>query len=82
MVEVIRKYMDVSRLMTIMQLPKLLRNRKLEVIIMPAEDAAETVEELSEVEGIVKSLIGSIPDEQMGLSDYRAERLKKYEDID
>lgn len=82
MVEVIRKYMDASRLMTIMQLPKSLRNRKLEVIIMPAEDAVETVEELSEVEGIVKSLIGSIPDEQMGLSDYRAERLKKYEDID
>lgn len=36
--------------------------------------------EKTDVEAIVASLIGTIPDEGKSLEEYRCERLKKYED--
>lgn len=40
------------------------------------------VEEKKDVESIVKSLTGIIPDKGKTLEDYRNERLKKYEILD
>ena len=36
--EGIRKYMDAELLMSVMALPETLRNRKLEVVVLPAEE--------------------------------------------
>ena len=41
--EVVRKYVDASSLMTIMKLPDNFKNQKLEVIILPTEEK-ESVE--------------------------------------
>ena len=80
--EVVRKYIDASSLMSIMSLPKTFQNRKLEVIILPVEEYSEKSLKSSEVENIVESLVGVIPNENMSLEDYRKERLRKYEIID
>ncbi len=57
--EVIRKYVNASSLMTIMKLPDNFKNQKLEVIIFPTEEK-ESVEKKEDVKDIVQSLVGAI----------------------
>lgn len=79
--EVVRKYVDTSSLLPIMSLPENFRNRKLEVIVLPAEET-QTMKRNVDIKGMVESLVGAIPPIDMSLSELREERLKKYEDID
>ena len=79
--EVVRKYINASSLMSIMKLPENFKNRKLEVIVLPTEEK-EIVEKEVDVQSIVQSLVGAIPYIDMSLSELREERLKKYEIID
>lgn len=75
--EFVRQYIDGSRLSSILTLPEPLRNRRLEIIILPAEEKQiESTQKKSipDVNTIVDSLIGAIPDDNMSLQDYREER--------
>lgn len=49
---------------------------------MPAEEREAVSNKETDVDNIVNSLIGSIPDNGKTLEEYRAERLAKYENID
>lgn len=80
--EVVREFIDAKRLMSIIPLPEALRNRKLEIIILPADEKKRVQKNEAEISNIVDSLIGCVPDDGMDLSEYRAERLAKYESID
>lgn len=79
--EVVRKFVDADSLMSILSLPEAFRNRKLEVIVLPAEERVER-KEMTDVKLAVQALVGVIPNENMTLEDYREERLKKYEAFD
>lgn len=79
--EVVRKYVNASSLMTIMKLPENFKNQKLEVIILPTEEK-ECVEKKENVKDIVQSLVGAIPYTDKTLSELRDERLRKYEITD
>lgn len=80
--EVVRKIVDAEKLVSVMTLPKTFRNRRLEVLVLPIEETVETEQRQEEINKIVDSLVGIIPDSGMDMNDYRAERLKKYESID
>ena len=80
--EVVRKYVDASSLMTIMTLPETFKNRKLEVIVLPIEEQTETPKNAFDIEKTIQSLVGSVPYTDMSLSEIREERLQKYENID
>lgn len=80
--EVLRKYIDADSLMSVMKLPETFKNRKLEVIILPAEEQQKTLKRTSDIEQAIQSLIGAIPYTDMSLEELREERLKKYENID
>ena len=58
--EVIRKFIDANSLMSIMALPEVFRNRKLEVIVLPADEES-AIQQKPDVAGIVQSLVGAIP---------------------
>lgn len=80
--EFVRKIVDASSLLKIVQLPDALMNRKLEITVLPVEDnqkemihANTTVSGLSD---ITQSLIGSIPVSDITLEQIKEERLKKY----
>ena len=78
--EVIRKFIDANSLMSIMALPEALRNQRLEVIVLPADEQEQVSEEQTkDVQNIVQSLVGSIPHTDLSLNELRNERLKKYE---
>lgn len=81
--EFVRKIVDASSLMKIVQLPDALMNRKLEIIVLPADDnQKETTQEHMTVSGlsdITQSLIGSIPISDITIEQIKEERLKKYE---
>lgn len=79
--EAIRKYIDASRLMSIMTLPESFINRKLEVLVFPTEER-EAESEKADIESVVQSLIGAIPDTDMSLEEFREERRHKYETFD
>ena len=79
--EMVRKYVDADSLMSIMTLPETFKNRRLEVIVFPT-DENEVVGEPDTIISIVDSLIGVIPDTGLSLSEFRDERLKKYEIAD
>ena len=81
--EVVRKIVDARKLMSIIPLPETMRNRRLEVIVLPAEEKTlEQPKDNNNIEAIVDSLVGIIPDMGKSLEEYRAERLKKYENLD
>lgn len=79
--EVVRRYMDADSLMTVMKLPEKFKNRKLEVIVLPAEEQENTPKKATDIEQALQSLVGAIPYTDMSLEELREERLKKYEDI-
>ena len=68
--------------MSIIPLPETMRNRRLEVIVLPAEEKTSEHPKNNNIEDIVDSLVGIIPDTGRSLEDYRAERLEKYESLD
>ena len=55
--EVIRKFIDANSLMSIMALLEAFRNRKLEVIVLPADEEV-AIQQKPDVAGIVQSLVG------------------------
>lgn len=81
--EFVRKIVDASSLMKIIQLPDTLMNRKLEIIVLPIDDTQNvTHQEGMDVSGlsdITQSLIGSIPVSDITIEQIKEERLKKYE---
>lgn len=79
--EFVRKIVDASSLMKIVQLPDALKNRKLEIIVLPIDDEeiqrkGKNVPGLSD---ITQSLVGSIPLPDASLEQIKRERLEKYE---
>ena len=80
--EVVRKIVDARKLMSIIPLQVTIRNRRLEVIVLPAEVKTSEHQKNNNIEDIVDSLVGIIPDTGRSLEDYRAERLEKYESLD
>ena len=76
--EVVRKFVDANRLMSIMTLPEAFQNRKLEIIVLPTDEEVP-VPRKADVAGIVQSLVGAIPHTDLTLSELRNERLEKYE---
>ena len=79
--EAIRRYIDASSLMSIMSLPETFKNRKLEVLVFTTEEQ-ESKKEKIDIESVVQSLIGIIPDVEMTLEELREERRQKYETVD
>lgn len=79
--EVVRQFVEANNIMNIIRLPDTMLGKKLEVIVMPAEETNKS-SSAANIEEIVDSLTGCIPDEGMTLDDYRAERLRKYEALD
>lgn len=77
--EAIRKYIDASSLMAVMALPETFKNRKLEVLIFPAE---EQEPEKADIAAVVQSLIGAIPATDLSLAEMQEERRRKYETAD
>ena len=67
--------------MSIMTLPESFINRKLEVLVFPTEER-EAESEKADIESVVQSLIGAIPDTDMSLEEFREERRHKYETVD
>ena len=80
--EVVREFIDASKLASVISLPEALKNRKLEIIVLPAEENVKNERQDNQVEDIVDLLTGIIPDNRMTLEDYRMERLGRYENID
>ena len=80
--EVVREYIDANSLMTVMKLPEKFRNRKLEVIILPAEEQEKVSKKAADIDWEIQSLGGAISYTDMSLEELREERLKKYENID
>ncbi len=76
--EVVRRFIDANNLMSIMPLPEAFQGRKLEIIVLPTEEA-DTAAEKVDTKSIVQSLIGAIPATDLPLSALREERLGKYE---
>ena len=79
--EFVREFIDSDSLSSIIRLPESLRNRRLEIIVLPAESKTSSKETV-DVDGIVASLTGCIPDPGMTLEEYREERLNRYETVD
>lgn len=79
--EMVRTYIDADRLMPVMTLPEAFKNRRLEVIVFPA-DENEGTSEPDTVSSISDSLVGVISDTGFSLNELREERLKKYEIAD
>ena len=79
--EAIRRYIDASSLMSVMTLPEAFKNRKLEVLVFPAEEQ-EAVKGKMDIESVVQSLVGAIPDTDMLLEELQEERRHKYETAD
>lgn len=81
--EFVRRIVDASSLLKIMQLPDTLKNRKLEIIVLPIDDAGKEISPqsigASGISDITQSLIGSIPLSDVSLEKIREERLAKYE---
>lgn len=78
--EVLRKYIDAD--MAVMNLPESFKNRKLEVIVLPAEEHPKTSKRTSDIDQAIQSLLGAVPYTYMPLEKLGEERLKKYENID
>lgn len=79
--EFVRQYIDAEHLMSVMPLPESFKNRRLEIIVLPLEEAAPAKPSL-DVKATVQSLIGAIPAPDLTLAELRQERLSKYEAAD
>ena len=70
--EVVRKIVDAKKLMSVIPLPETMRNRRVEVIVLPAEEqkVSENLKKSGNIESLVDSLVGVIRDTGMTLEDY------------
>ena len=73
--EAVRKILDASQLTSVISLPETFKNRKLEVIVFPVEEAADSEWEREKIEMVVDSLTGSVPNAGLELEEYRDKRL-------
>jgi hypothetical protein len=80
--EVVRKFIDGNKLMSVISLPENFRNHKLEVIIMPTEEETKTEADGARIDSAIRKLTGAVPYTDMSLSELREERLRKYEITD
>ena len=86
--EAIKQIIDSKLLNGVISLPKNFQNKKVEVIIFLSEEKKTmpklTMDEINEMfkDSITESLIGSVPQSNKTLEDYRKERLNKYESAD
>ena len=67
--------------MSVMALPETFKSRKLEVLVSPTEEQ-EAVKGKMDIESVVQSLVGAIPDTDMSLEELQEERWHKYETAD
>ena len=86
--EAVRRIIDSSLLSGVISLPKGFQNRKVELIVFLTEEKAALppiaradIHEMLKG-SITESLIGILPDSDVSIEKYRAERLEKYERID
>lgn len=83
--EFVRRIVDANSIMKVIKLPDSLKNRKVEIIILPVDGIQnETIRNSSRISGIsevTQSLIGSIPLSDISLEQVKEERLEKYESI-
>ena len=86
--EAVKQIIDSKLLDGVISLPKNFQNKKVEIIVFLTDEKITvpklTMREINEMlkGSITESLIGSVPQSNMTLEDYRAERLSKYESID
>jgi len=90
--EAIRRVVDSGLLNSVVPLPEYFQDRKVEIIVFPAEEknapsAVLPFLTMAEIDKMMKgstteSLIGSLPNRGVSLEEYQAERLKKYESAD
>ena len=86
--EAVRQIIDSKLLSGVISLPKDFKNKRVEIIVFLKEEETTmpklTMNDIDEMlkGSITESLIGSVPQSNMTLEDYRAERLKKYESVD
>ena len=73
--EAVRKILDASQLTSVISLPETFKNRKLEVIVFPVEEAADPEWGREKSEMVVDSLTGSVPNAGLELEEYRDKRL-------
>ena len=83
--EAVKQIVDSKLLNGVISLPRNFQNKKVEIIVFLNEENTAmpklTIKEIDEMlkGSVTESLIGSVPQSNMTLDDYRAERLKKYE---
>jgi len=83
--EVVTQVVDSTLLSGIITLPKRFLNKKVEVVVTLNEEKTDIPKlTISDIDKMMKgtiteALIGIIPQSNTSLSDYRAERLAKYE---
>ena len=86
--EAVKQVIDSKLLNGVISLPRNFQNKKVEVIVFLKEENTAmpelTMKEIDEMlkGSVTESLVGSVPQSNMALEDYRAERLKKYELVD
>ena len=86
--EAVKQIIDSKLLNGVISLPKNFQNKEVEIIVFLKEEQTVmpklTMNDIDEMlkGSITESLIGSVPQSNMTLEDYRAERLKKYESAD
>jgi len=87
-VEAVKQIIESRLLNGVISLPKNFQNKKVEIIIFLNEEKTTmmnfTMNDIDEMlkGSVTESLIGAVPQSDLLLDDYRAERLKKYERID
>jgi hypothetical protein len=86
--DAVKRIISSDLLNGVIALPRIMQNKKVEVIVMLADEKRElpslTKERIDAmIEGsVTESLIGALPNLSMSLDDYRIERLHKYERAD
>ncbi|MDR0221391.1 MAG: hypothetical protein LBI54_08325 [Lachnospiraceae bacterium] len=86
--EAIKQIISSDLLNGVIALPRVMQNKKVEVIVMLADEKRElpplTIEHIDAMIGgsVTESLIGILPNLSMSLEDYRKERLQKHECAD
>ncbi|MCL2518701.1 MAG: hypothetical protein FWF15_09080 [Oscillospiraceae bacterium] len=86
--EAVRQIIDSNLLNGVISLPKDFQNKKVEIIIFLKEEKTGlpifTKNDIDAMlkDSVTESLIGVLPQSDLSLEDYRAERLSKYERTD
>jgi hypothetical protein len=85
---VYRQVVSANALSDVIAMPRIFRNKRVEVTIREVSEVAPTPKiDMANIErmmdgSITQSLIGIVPNDGKTLDDYRAERLSKYGRVD